>query len=341
MTKQRARVVFVATDLSTGGGVNRAIRDLAGIFAHQLRLEVAVASLHSRPSYGFDSAVRLQFRPRGIFAYIRELWRIRRNAPDWVFGSWTQDNILLLATFLFSGTRVIVTEHASWSFHGPVVRALRRLFYPLAYRVIALNPEDLAYYARHLRNVELIPNVVRLPRSVPREREKLIVAIGHLSALKNFGDAVRAMSIAGLEQKGWSLTIIGQGSERDELAELGQRLGLSKMAIETGAESLADWYARASLILVPSLSEVFSLVLAEAMAAGVVPIAYATDGPAFLLSDFPDNLVPIGDVGAMAERMTDFARAGDLQPVRDALRKSIESRFAPELIAAEWRRVLQ
>jgi GalNAc-alpha-(1->4)-GalNAc-alpha-(1->3)-diNAcBac-PP-undecaprenol alpha-1,4-N-acetyl-D-galactosaminyltransferase len=340
-SNNRKRIVFVATDLSTGGGVNRVIRDLSGLFAEQLGADVCVVAARSeaQPSYPFAPTVRLEFgKSGGIWSYVRQLWRIRRSAPDYVIGSWTQDNIVLLAVFMFSRTKVVVAEHCSWSFHGPFVRALRRLFYPFAYSVIALNPTDHDHYSQRLPNVELIPNPVEVPPSSRRQREKLVIAVGHLEPVKNFTDAISAMAASGLDAQGWTLAIIGSGSRQHELTEFAREHGLKNFSIEQSVTNLPDWYARASLILVTSVSEVFSLVLAEAMAARVIPVAYATDGPRFLLADFPEHLVGIGDDAAMAKRMAQFASADD--HLRDELRSSIEARFSPASIVEQWHRVL-
>lgn len=342
MTEQKAqRIVFVATDLSTGGGVNRVIRDLAGLFADRLGADVTVLAARSRgaPTYRFADQVKLQLNDAPtIFEYIRALWRLRRSRPDVVIGSWTQDNLLLLAMFLFSRTRVIVCEHCSWNFHGRIVRGLRRLFYPLGERVIVLNPIELAHYSRWLANVELIPNPVALAAPSGDKREKLVLAIGHLSPVKNFADAIHAMSLSALEQDGWRLCIVGAGPQQGALQSLAGAEGLQAFSIERPVPDLASWYARAWMLLVPSTTEVFSLVLAEAMAAGLTPIAYATDGPSYLLERFPDLLVPVGDVEAMAGKMRAVADGGNGRG--DTLRASIESRFAPDLIAERWRQVL-
>ena len=256
-----------------------------------------------------------------------------------MIGSWTQDNIILLAVFLFSKSRVIVVEHSSWDFHGPIVRALRWVLYRCAFHVVALNPTDELHYRRYLANVSLIPNPVKRVLS-SGSREKLLIAVGHLESLKNFDDAIHAFHQSMLDQDGWTFSILGSGSKEAHLRELGRRLGVKNLNIVTEMAEVGDWYARASLIAVTSVTEVFSLALAEAMAAGVIPIAYKADGPTFLLEDFPEHLVTIGDVDGLAARMARFARMHHRDDMREAFRHSVDSRFSPEFIAAEWRRLL-
>jgi glycosyltransferase involved in cell wall biosynthesis len=81
-------------------------------------------------------------------------------------------------------------------------------------------------------------------------------------------------------------------------------------------------------------------VLAEAMLFGALPIAYATDGPSFILENFPQQLVPIGNVELLAERLAHFARLEDAESLRAELRTSIETRFSPAVIADQWKELL-
>ncbi len=342
--KSRLTICFVAGDLADGGGVNRVVSDLSAIFAKQLGADVTVLSLGTtgEPTYPLSDRVKLEAiadgRPIG---WRKALSRLRRDKPDVVIGSWTQANFILILGLLLSGIRVIAAEHTSWYFHRRRVRALRRLIYPLAWRVTVLNPSELAHYRKYLGNVRLIPNPVPpMPRSTVGKGEKLIIAIGHLEPRKNFFDAIQAMALSRLEDDGWDLAIIGAGPEEQLLRDAIGAAGLERTHIHPPTSDLASWYNRASLTLVTAKLEVFSLVLAEAMSAGVVPIAYTTDGPSFILDGFRDHLVPVGDVAAMAERMRGFAA----EPIGDALRSSlaasINERFSPERIAREWEQLL-
>ena len=172
-------------------------------------------------------------------------------------------------------------------------------------------------------------------------REKLIVAIGHLESRKNFQDAVSAMALSGLEADGWSLAIIGSGPDQANLGALIAEKGLKNTTIHAPTSDIQSWYERASLTLVTARLEVFSLVLAEAMAAGVVPVAYAADGPSYLLQDFPDHLVSIRNVEELAEKLAQFAGARDLSPLRERLSESIKRRFSPEVVVDCWRALLE
>jgi glycosyltransferase involved in cell wall biosynthesis len=339
------RISFAAGDLSDGGGVNRVISDLSALFAERLGAEVEVVGVGTtgKPTYPISSRVKLETSSAGRPIGWREaLRRLRRERPDFVIGSWTQSNFILILGLLLSGIRVIVFEHTSWYFHPRRIRALRRLIYPLAWRVIVLNPSELAHYRRFLGNVRLLPNPVpAVPGTRAAEREKLILAVGHLEPRKNFIDAIEAMALSGLERDGWSLAIIGDGPEEQLLHKAIRRAGLERTTIHPPTPDLAPWYSRASLTLVTAKLEVFSLVLVEAMSAGVIPIAYATDGPSFILRDFPDQLVPIREVERMADAMRRLAAGEIPEALRSRLAASVEERFSPRVIAEQWRRLLE
>jgi glycosyltransferase involved in cell wall biosynthesis len=338
------RILFVATDLSSGGGVNKVIRDLAALFKRRHGADVTVVNARSdEPSaYGFPADVPVHSYPRQrLLSYFRLLTRLRRSRPDVVVSSWTQDNVLVTLAFMFAPTKVVLVEHSSWHFHNAPIRLLRRIVYPLASAVVVLNRRDLDHYRGYLTNVRLIPNPVTAPLTQwPRQREKLIIALGHLEPLKNFEEAIRAMALSRLEDDRWSLAIIGSGSMEPRLRQLIDELGLKRTSIHSRTADLASWYATAALLMVTSRLESFSLVVAEAMLSGVVPIAYASDGPSYILEDFPEQLVPIGDLDALSSRLRGLADHADLDPLREKLRENATSRFSPERIAEQWRQLL-
>lgn len=341
----RCRIGFLAGDMSLGGGANRVIADLANLFAEHLAEQVSVISVGpgTNPAYPISPKVSVGIQlGSGLWSTAKAVLRLRRSGADFLIGSWTQDNLMLTLACLFSGSRALVVEHTSWYFHPRWVRTLRRLVYPLAARVIVLNPTEVSYYSRFLKNVRMMPNPVTMVETLDgTDREKLIVAIGHLEARKNFQDAVSAMAMSGLDTEGWSLAIIGSGPDQADLEALIAEKGLKNTTIHAPTSDIESWYKRASLTLVTAKLEVFSLVLAEAMAAGIVPIAYAADGPAYLLEDFPEHLVPITDVEALAEKLAYFAGTKDLAPLRKRLSESVKRRFSPQRVVEFWRGLLQ
>jgi glycosyltransferase involved in cell wall biosynthesis len=338
-------VLLLAGDPSAGGGVNRVIRDLSAIMTNNLGMAVTVlARSDAAPTYAFPPGVQILSRPearttRGAWTVLREL---SRDDYDHVIGFWHWDNIRIGLFFRRAAERAILTEHTSW-YHPPFkTRVARALAYRSAKAVCVLNDVELEHYRKYLPHVVMLPNPVpkpALPSGVVRE--KLIIAVGHLIDRKNFQDAVAAMAASGLAAEGWRLAIIGSGPEEPALRAQIAESGLAhSVSIEPPSLDLPHWYARASLMLVTSKIEVFSLVLAEAMAVGVVPLAFAADGPAFLLRDTPELLVALGDVEALGAKLGRLGRALQLEKEREAVERTIANRFSEEVVANEWRKLL-
>ncbi|MEM1414764.1 MAG: glycosyltransferase [Myxococcota bacterium] len=65
-----------------------------------------------------------------------------------------------------------------------------------------------------------------------------------------------------------TLTLVGDGAERDELAAMAERLGVAERVFFPGEQSrdtLVDWYGSADLFLYMSLSETYGQVVTEAL----------------------------------------------------------------------------
>jgi glycosyltransferase involved in cell wall biosynthesis len=150
-------------------------------------------------------------------------------------------------------------------------------------------------------------------------REKnLIVAIGSLVPEKGHAALIRAFAKAA--QPGWRLAIVGDGWMRDRLDGLARKLGVRARIVLTG--SVNDpllVFRRATLAVSSSRYEGFGRSIVQALACGTPVVA--TDcpfGPRELLADDRyGTLVPVGDINALADAMT---QAMSQTPDRDALR---------------------
>ncbi|MDX6696661.1 MAG: hypothetical protein QOE65_58 [Solirubrobacteraceae bacterium] len=159
---------------------------------------------------------------------------------------------------------------------------------------------------------------------------------GRLSVEKGVDAAIRACAAAGVP-----LVIAGAGPAEAELRALA-----AEIAGEGGAEPvrfaglvaperLRELRAGAGLAVVPSrYAEIFPLAAAEAMAAGLPTVAFATGGLRGFVPE--DCLAPAGDEAALAERIAErFRDAGAGERALAVARE----RCAPEVVAAALREV--
>jgi len=139
--------------------------------------------------------------------------------------------------------------------------------------------------------------------------EPVLLFVGRIQPLKGLDVAVRAL--AGMARKDATLVAVGGPSGREGEAELAR---IQRLVRDLGVEGrvrfvppqphhmLSTYYRAADLVLVPSRSESFGLVAAEAMACGTPVIATAVGGLTTLVDHGSSGLLmPDRDPSAWAE----------------------------------------
>ena len=154
-------------------------------------------------------------------------------------------------------------------------------------RVVVCVSEPLAEAARGCgaRNVRVIANGVEVPEKIGEEAEPAeVLYAGRLSAEKGIEELVAATG-------GMNLVVAGDGPLREVVP---WALGFLT------PDELAERYARAAVVVCPSLSEGFGVVCAEAMAHGKPVVASDVGGLATLVQhERTGLLVPPGDPVAL------------------------------------------
>jgi glycosyltransferase involved in cell wall biosynthesis len=99
------------------------------------------------------------------------------------------------------------------------------------------------------------------------------------------------------------VVFVGDGSLRKDLERQAQDLGLGSSVRFVGFQSrMADWYAVADLMVLPSIFEGLPLVAIESLAAGCPVVATAVDGtPEVVVNGETGITVPPGEPGPLAE----------------------------------------
>jgi glycosyltransferase involved in cell wall biosynthesis len=121
--------------------------------------------------------------------------------------------------------------------------------------------------------------------------------VGRLAWSKGFDVLVQAFEAAAIPNA--RLVIVGEGRERDRL----QRLAGPKVVLAGFRQDAKDLYQAFDLFVSPSRTEPFGRVIVEALDAGTPVIATDALGPRDIAQRFPIELVPIGDVDALATAM--------------------------------------
>ena len=231
-------------------------------------------------------------------AFYRELWSVvEAEGPDVLHdhGAWLPSNAVAAWVArragipLVSTPRGMVTEWAlshragkkkvAWHLYQKHVFRQASLFHATA----PAEVDDLRALG-HTQPVAVIPNGVTLPDAMPEPRptdQRRALFLSRLHPKKGLPMLLDAW--AEVRPEGWTLELVGpsENGHRAELERQAVDLGIREDVVFSGPVDDADkWgkYAAADLFVLPTHSENFGIVVAEALAAEV-PALTTTGAP--------------------------------------------------------------
>lgn len=261
--------------------------------------------------------------PTGV--YRRGLWFLRRltlrifrkilreqGVQDVLHAHFYSIGSLCSLIPLKTGVKMVVTEHSS-KLHKPLSEisaldaGIARAAYDSASAVVAVS----ASLAKRLNEnfgvtATVIGNIVNPAFAEVKHQKHAgfnILSVGRLVSGKRFDTLIRAFSL--LTHADATLTIVGDGVERNSLESLVSELGLTSKVKFYGAAKPAEimaLMATTDLFALLSESETFGVSYAEALTAGIPVISSRCGGPEGFI---------INDNGVIVDSTEDAAKAID------------------------------
>lgn len=351
------RLVLVISSL-TSGGAERILSTLANHWV-EAGHEVDILVTHDGgmpPHYSLDTRVGYvsvdpgrsgPARQWGIIRGLRR--RIGRTRPDVIVSFLNYTNIIVLAATRGLGLPVIVSERLDPRVIriGPAWSLARRVTYRWAHRLVAQTPTAAGLFETYAPGrIRVIPNPVPAPGAPAEPPETCtgwdrptVLAVGRLQWQKGFDLALRAMALLPAALSDWRLVILGEGSQRAELEELRDGLGLADRVEMPGR--VADprpWLDRAQVFVMSSRTEGFPNALCEAMAAGLAVVSTdCPSGPADIITSGVDGLlVAPEDPKALAAAMTRLMEDRKLRRRLADAAPAISNRYAMGAVLQLW-----
>lgn len=168
--------------------------------------------------------------------------------------------------------------------------------------------------------------------------------LASLIPLKNHAGLLTSAELACREAPDLHFVLAGPGSENavTRLQADILRRGLGGRVHYLGVRSdVPAVLADLDLLVVPSVTEGFSLITIEALAAGVPVVATDCGGPGEILAGSEAGVVvPVDDMAALAREVIALARDGDRRHrMRAAARRRVEERFTVDRQARAFERL--
>ena len=243
---------------------------------------------------------------------------------------------------LLYGIPYVVTEHSSRVKRSMGPREIRSLRqdYDSAAAVIAVS-EGLKEHMKVLtsREIRVIPNMVDprfldFPLCAPPPGRFRFVFVGGVTEAKGVPELIEAFSLVHEKDGDTELVLCGDGEARESvLSDVASR-GLADCVFLRGQvsrERCAEEIRSAHALVLPSHTETFGVVCAEALGCGRPIITTKTDAWQTLVTPETGLAVEIGDVRALADAMEQIRSRRDLYDP-EIIRGYCRDRFSPEAV---------
>jgi glycosyltransferase involved in cell wall biosynthesis len=314
--------ILIATD-AWSPQVNGVVRTLNAVIAELRAMghEVHLINPEGRPSWPMPLYREISLTGMSVAEALDEIGTVRPDAihiaTEGPIG-WTVRRACLKAGLQFTtGFHTRFAEYAAARLPLPGVlslgwQVLRRFHAPSRGVMVPTKSIAAELHRRSFDNVKTWTRGVdrSLFRSYPRDHldlpRPIVLYAGRLAVEKGIDDFMR------LKVKG-SKVLVGDGPERERLQKLGRDahfLGFRH------AEDYARTLAAADVMVFPSLTDTFGLVMLEAMACGTPVAAYNAPSPMDVVED--------GVTGCLADKLEDAVERAitlDRQGVQDGSMK--------------------
>jgi glycosyltransferase involved in cell wall biosynthesis len=163
------------------------------------------------------------------------------------------------------------------------------------------------------KNVFVVPHGVNTNLFKPSDKERsgsrnIVLFVGRLVALKGILYLVRAIPFILRDHPNTLFVFIGPGDKNPYVETLGKWGVREENFLFLGQidqVSLAKWFEKSDVYVLPSLSESFSLTLLEAMSCGLAAVVSNVGGPSEIIENNINGLlIKPGSVKAISEAVT-------------------------------------
>jgi glycosyltransferase involved in cell wall biosynthesis len=137
--------------------------------------------------------------------------------------------------------------------------------------------------------------------------------------------------------------LIGDGGMREAIATRARELGIARDVAITGfQQEVRPFVAACDVLALTSLTEALSLAAIEAMALGKPVVHSDVGGAAELVRPGRNGfLYPLGDTGALADRLAQLAEPGVAERMGARAREAVETRFSERAMLDRYEKLFQ
>lgn len=372
------KIVYCTPALYSAGGTERVVSLKANYFADVLGYDVTIIVTEGKNSnsffhlsdkvevinlgLNFEEIWNVSFIEK-VFLYLkkqrnykkllkRELMRIR---PDITITTLRRE-INFINEFN-DGSRKIGEQHLSRSNYRRTDPRFTNICEKFFYRwwknrivysltkldkLVVLTP-DAASEWTEVKNIIMIPDPLPIKvESCSTRSSKRVITIGRYSYEKGYDLLLKVWSIVEKKLSDWQLDIFAMGDPTpyvkmmDDLSIDKKRCHLNSSVVD-----VEDEYMKSSILVQPSRTEGFGLVIVEAMSCGLPVVSFdCENGPRSIITNGEDGfLIPPFDVEMFANSLMRLMSDDDLRESMGEKGKQNSQRYDIDIVGQQWKQL--
>ncbi len=355
------RLLYITNGINGSGGLERVLSIKASILADKLGYEVAIMVLnnaHQDTFYNFSSKIKMYSisvigNPKTyIKNYIQGVKSVLDKFKPEVISVCDDGLKGFFFPILFKKKIPVIYErHASvnLNFNRGNSTLISKLKFKIQLvlmrwaakkfdRFVVLTHGNLKEWKSN--NLMVIPNPLSFyPKAIANRSVKRVIAVGSHSYNKGYDLLLDSWVKVIKTNPEWKLAVYGKKDEQNTYLNLSKSLNLEKSVdFFDPVNDIQAEYLNSSIMVLPSRSEGFGMVLIEAMACGVPCVSFdCPEGPADIIENGKDGfLVENGNVEKLASHILKLIEEENLRVAMGVKARENVKRFLPVVIVKQW-----
>lgn len=345
------------------GGAQRVLSELANYWAKkgQRITIITLQKQDSEPFYPLNPKIALiqinqsensTSNMKRIKNILKKLYLLRKTIkqiePQAIVSFLDIMNVTTLLAICGLNIPIVISERTDPHFYKlpRFYDTIRRWVYPYCNRLVVQTQSTAQYFPDSFKSfTTIIPNPVIFAKNLPKASSKTaqnLLSLGRLIPTKDHAILIKAFSLIAKTYPKLTLSIYGEGSERENLQKLIDDHHLQKRVFLKGVTN--DVYkvlAEGDLFLFPSQYEGFPNALCEAMSVGLPVIASNCSGNVDVVEDgINGRLFPVGDVDALTKLLQELLEDEKQRERLSNNAQKITETLHPDKIYPQWDKVI-